>query len=87
MFNFKVENGGATEKPMPATENSKEVCTPAAVDPGECGTGDAPIVGDGVNGEKTEAKSAVAVAAPIADGNSFSPSVCFLLRFSCFTRM
>lgn len=56
---------------MPATENPKEACTPAATDPGECGTGEAPIAGDGVSGPKTGATSAVAVAAPIADGSRF----------------
>lgn len=59
-------------KPVQATENSKEECTPAAEDPGECGTGDALIAGEGVNDEKSEATPAVAVAAPIADGSWFS---------------
>ncbi|KAL5750743.1 hypothetical protein ACOSP7_025346 [Xanthoceras sorbifolium] len=66
----KVENGGAAEKPTQATENSKEACTPEAADPGECGTGDAPISGEGVSGGKPEATSAVAIAAPIADGST-----------------
>ncbi|KAK1557216.1 hypothetical protein Q3G72_020465 [Acer saccharum] len=66
----KAENGGAAEKPMQATENSKEACTPVAADPGECGTGDAPIAGEDVSGGKAEATSAGAVAAPIAEGST-----------------
>ncbi|KAJ0047698.1 hypothetical protein Pint_15685 [Pistacia integerrima] len=66
----KVENGGAAEKPMPATDNSKEMCVPAAADPGECGTGDAPIAGEGVTVGKTEATSAVAMATPVAEGST-----------------
>ncbi|KAK4843365.1 hypothetical protein QYF36_007268 [Acer negundo] len=66
----KAENGGAAEKPMQATENSKEACTPVAADPGECGTGDAPIAGEDVSGGKAEAASAGAVAAPIAEGST-----------------
>ncbi|PON77325.1 Serine/threonine protein kinase [Parasponia andersonii] len=74
---ISVENGGGgSEKSMPAAvaaENSKEVSTPTPppVDPGECGSGDAPIAGDGVSSGKTEAASqAVAVATPIAEGSS-----------------
>ncbi|XVE54501.1 hypothetical protein DITRI_Ditri03aG0086800 [Diplodiscus trichospermus] len=64
----KVENA---EKPMPAAESSKEMCTPPAVDPGDCGNGEAPIDGDGVNAGKGETSSAaVAVASPIADGSA-----------------
>ncbi|KAI4336307.1 hypothetical protein L6164_014847 [Bauhinia variegata] len=71
----KVDNGSASEKPMPAAENSKELCTsePAA-DPGECGSGDAQIAGagagDGLSSGKGDTAPAVAVAAPIADGSS-----------------
>ena len=50
-------------------ESSKEMCTPAAVAPGDCGNGEAPVVGNDVNTAKGETSSAsVAVAAPIADG-------------------
>ncbi|KAK2648239.1 hypothetical protein Ddye_015728 [Dipteronia dyeriana] len=66
----KVENGGAAEKPMQATENSKEACTLVAADPGECGTGDAPIAEEDVSGGKAEATSVGAVAAPIAEGST-----------------
>ncbi|EXC04127.1 ATPase family AAA domain-containing protein 1-A [Morus notabilis] len=69
----KVENGGGSEKSMPAAENSKEVRTPTPppADPGECGSGDAPIAGDGASSAKTEAASqAVAVSTPIAEGTS-----------------
>ncbi|XP_065873285.1 uncharacterized protein [Euphorbia lathyris] len=67
----KGENGGATEKSMPAAENSKEFCSPAAADPAECGPGDAPISGEGggeiVSSGKAEAAPAVAVVTPIAE--------------------
>lgn len=64
-----MENGaGASEKPPP-DEDSKELCTPPPVDPGECGAGDTPIAGDGVKGESSPAM--VAVAPPFADGNFF----------------
>ncbi|XWS60284.1 hypothetical protein CRYUN_Cryun07bG0023300 [Craigia yunnanensis] len=64
----KVESA---EKPMMATESSKEMCTPPAVDPGDCGNGEAPIVGDNVNAGKGETSyAAVAVTAPIADGSA-----------------
>ncbi|XP_044486983.1 uncharacterized protein LOC123212027 isoform X2 [Mangifera indica] len=66
----KVENGGAAEKPMPVTDNSKEMCIPPPADPGECATGDAPISGEGLNGGKTEAAPAVPVATPIAEGST-----------------
>ncbi|XP_021287231.1 LOW QUALITY PROTEIN: uncharacterized protein LOC110418751 [Herrania umbratica] len=64
----KVENA---ENPMPAAESSKEMCTSPAVDPGDCGNGDAPIAGDGVNPGKGETSSTVVpVTAPIADGSA-----------------
>ncbi|XP_039059321.1 uncharacterized protein LOC120203025 isoform X2 [Hibiscus syriacus] len=65
----KVENA---EKPMPAAESSKEMCTPPAVNPGDCGNCEAPIAGDDVNNaEKAETSSAaVAVVPPIADGSA-----------------
>ncbi|XP_022770360.1 uncharacterized protein LOC111313824 isoform X3 [Durio zibethinus] len=64
----KVENA---EKPMPAAESSKEMCTPPAVDPLDCGNGEAPITGDGVNAGKGDTSSAaVAVVSPIADGSA-----------------
>ncbi|XP_007037954.2 PREDICTED: uncharacterized protein LOC18605086 isoform X3 [Theobroma cacao] len=64
----KVENA---ENPMPAAESSKEMCTSPAVDPGDCGNGDAPIAGDGLNLGKGETSSAVVpVTAPIADGSA-----------------
>ena len=54
---------------MPAAESSKEMCTPSAVDPGDCGNGEAPIAGDNVNAGKDETSwAAGAVASPIADG-------------------
>ena len=67
---------------MPATaaENSKEVSTPTPppADPGECGSGDAPIAGDGVSSGKNEvASQAVVVSTPIAEGKCF---FCFLKR-------
>ncbi|KAJ7956060.1 AAA-type ATPase family protein [Quillaja saponaria] len=71
----KVDNGGTSEKPVPATENSKELCTSSpAADPGECGSADAPTTGagagDGMNSGKGDATPAVAVATPIVDGSS-----------------
>ncbi|XP_054805925.1 uncharacterized protein LOC129308665 isoform X3 [Prosopis cineraria] len=68
----KAENGGPSEKPKPAAENSKEVSTPEpAVDPGEC---DAQIAGDGtgdgLTSGKGDAAAGVAVALPIGDGSS-----------------
>lgn len=68
-FDLQVDNnGGASEKPPPAAENSKEVCTPEpAADPGECGSGDAQVAGvgsgDGLSSDKGEVEPA-----PIADG-------------------
>ncbi|XP_020537579.1 uncharacterized protein LOC105640211 isoform X2 [Jatropha curcas] len=70
----KGENGGNAEKPMPATENSKELSPPAAADPAECGSGDSPIAGDAageaVSSGKGEAATAVAVVTPIAEGST-----------------
>ncbi|KAF3436863.1 hypothetical protein FNV43_RR19616 [Rhamnella rubrinervis] len=69
----KAENSGGSDTQMPAAENSKELCMPPPppADPGECGSDDAPIVGDGVSSGKPEAASqAVAVATPIAEGSS-----------------
>ncbi|PPR83964.1 hypothetical protein GOBAR_AA36746 [Gossypium barbadense] len=65
----KVENA---EKSMPAAESSKEMCTPPAVDPGDCGNGETPIAGDDVNnaGKGETSSAAVAVVAPIADGSA-----------------
>ncbi|XP_022994320.1 uncharacterized protein LOC111490081 isoform X5 [Cucurbita maxima] len=71
----KVENGCGSEKSMPAVENSKELCTPPTVDPGEHGPGGGPIVGvdagEGVSSLKEDAApAAVAVTTPIAEGTS-----------------
>ncbi|KAF2314198.1 hypothetical protein GH714_024018 [Hevea brasiliensis] len=70
----KGENGGTAEKPMPAAENSKEFCPPAAANPAECGTGDVPIAGDAageaVSSGKGEVAPAVAVVTPIAEGST-----------------
>ncbi|KAF4377860.1 hypothetical protein G4B88_031526 [Cannabis sativa] len=69
----KVENGGGSEKSMPAAENSKEVSTPTPppADLGECGSGDAPIAEDAVTSAKNEVASEdVAVSTPIAEGTS-----------------
>ncbi|KAK8586470.1 hypothetical protein V6N13_010062 [Hibiscus sabdariffa] len=65
----KVENA---EKPMPAAESSKEMCTPPAVDPGDCGNCEAPIAGDDVNnaGKAETSSAAVAVVPPIADASA-----------------
>ncbi|KAI8018552.1 ATPase family AAA domain-containing protein 1-A [Camellia lanceoleosa] len=65
----KAENGGSSEKSAPA-ENSKEMCSPAAADPPECGPVDPPTagVGEAVSLGKGDAAQAVAVATPIADG-------------------
>ncbi|XVE56603.1 hypothetical protein DITRI_Ditri04bG0024300 [Diplodiscus trichospermus] len=64
----KVENA---EKAMPAAESSKEMCSPPALDPGDCENGEAPIAGDDVNAGKGETSSAaVSVEAPIADGSA-----------------
>ena len=57
---------------MSTAENSEELCPPAASDPAECGTGDAPITG-AASGEplgtgKGEAAPAVAVVTLIAEG-------------------
>uniref|UniRef100_A0A2P2LWR9 Uncharacterized protein LOC8266316 isoform X2 n=1 Tax=Rhizophora mucronata TaxID=61149 RepID=A0A2P2LWR9_RHIMU len=70
----KGENGGASEKSMPVADNSKEFCSPAALDPAERGPGDATIPG-GSGGEdrssgKDEAAPAVAVVVPNADGSA-----------------
>ncbi|XP_011652077.1 uncharacterized protein LOC101214766 isoform X2 [Cucumis sativus] len=71
----KVENGCGSEKSMPAAENSKELCTPPTVDPGEHGPGGGPIagvdVGEGVSSLKEDAApAAVAVNTPTAEGTS-----------------
>ncbi|XP_022137416.1 uncharacterized protein LOC111008871 isoform X3 [Momordica charantia] len=71
----KVENGCGSEKSMPVAENSKELCTPPTVDPGEHGPGGGPIVGvdagEGVSSLKEDAApAAAAVTAPIAEGTS-----------------
>ncbi|KAJ1380470.1 SMAD/FHA domain superfamily, partial [Sesbania bispinosa] len=77
----KVDNGGSSEKPSLASENSKEFCTPEPVpDPGECGSGDPPIAGvdatDAASPPKgdADAKPAVPVTTPVADATcrSFS---------------
>ncbi|KAL1301367.1 uncharacterized protein [Arachis hypogaea] len=62
-------SGGASEKPVTAAEDSKELRAPeAAADPGECGTAnDAQIAG---NDGKADVPPAVPVAAPIADGST-----------------
>ncbi|KAK9277994.1 hypothetical protein L1049_027551 [Liquidambar formosana] len=67
----KVENGGATEKSTPSAENSKDVCSPAALDPGECDSVDPPIadVGDAVNSEKVEAVE-IPLVTPLAEVSS-----------------
>ncbi|CAL5375541.1 unnamed protein product [Camellia sinensis] len=67
----KAENGGSSEKSAPA-ENSKEMCSPAAVDPPEYGPVDPPTagVGEAVSLGKGDAAQAVAVATSIADGSS-----------------
>ncbi|KAL7191723.1 hypothetical protein ACSBR2_023748 [Camellia fascicularis] len=67
----KAENGGSSEKSAPA-ENSKEMCSPAAADPPECGPVDPPTagVGEAASLGKGDAAQAVAVATPIADGSS-----------------
>ncbi|XP_023519528.1 uncharacterized protein LOC111782918 isoform X1 [Cucurbita pepo subsp. pepo] len=71
----KVENGCGSEKSMPVVENSKELCTPPTVDPGDNGPGGGPIagvdVGEGVSSLKEDAApAAVAVTTPIAEGTS-----------------
>ncbi|XP_015579764.1 uncharacterized protein LOC8266316 isoform X2 [Ricinus communis] len=70
----KGENGGTAEKPMPAAENSKELCPPVVSDPAECGASDAPIAVDGrgeaLSSGKGEAAPAVAVVTPIAEGST-----------------
>ncbi|OAY47942.1 uncharacterized protein LOC110616864 isoform X4 [Manihot esculenta] len=70
----KGENGGTAEKPIPAVENSKESCPPAAADPAECEPGDAQIAGDAageaVSSGKDEVSPAVAVVTPIAEGST-----------------
>ncbi|CAL5445197.1 unnamed protein product [Camellia sinensis] len=67
----KAENDVSSKKSAPA-ENSKEMCSPAAVDPPECGLVDPPTagVGEAVSLGKGDAAQAVAVATPIADGSS-----------------
>lgn len=75
-FGFQVENGCGSEKSMPAAENSKELCTPPTVDPGEHGPGGGPIAGvdagEGVSSLKEDAApAAVAVTTPIAEGRWF----------------
>ncbi|KAJ8752665.1 hypothetical protein K2173_005554 [Erythroxylum novogranatense] len=68
----KGENGGASEKPMPAADSSKELCPPAATHPAERDSGDSPVAvgggGETVSLGKEEAAPAVAVVTPIADG-------------------
>ncbi|KAK7265565.1 hypothetical protein RJT34_33186 [Clitoria ternatea] len=68
----KVDNGASAEKPVPPAENSKELRTSEpAPDPGECGSGDAPIAGasvaDGLTSARDDTAPAVPVTAPIAD--------------------
>ncbi|KAI8543958.1 hypothetical protein RHMOL_Rhmol08G0257700 [Rhododendron molle] len=67
----KVDNGSASEKSTQA-ENSKELSSPPAVDPPECGAVDPPTADDDGDGEavKEEAAQAVSVATPIAEGSS-----------------
>ncbi|OWM90583.1 uncharacterized protein LOC116187611 isoform X2 [Punica granatum] len=60
----KEDNGGASERPMPAAENSKELCSPLAAE-------DAAVAGDdGASTAKGELTPAVAVAPPVAEGTS-----------------
>ena len=69
---FQGENGGVTEKPIPTTENSKEL-SPPEEDPDDHGPGDAPNNGGGggalISGKGQEtATPAVAIVTPIAEG-------------------
>lgn len=66
---FQVDNGSASEKSTQA-ENSKELSSPPAVDPPECGAVDPPTADEDGGGEavKEEAAQAVSVATPIAEG-------------------
>lgn len=68
----KEDSGGASDRPMPAADNSKELCSPPApTDPAECADGDAAVTGDDcVSTAKGEVTPAVAVAAPIPEGTS-----------------
>ncbi|KAI3435285.1 AAA domain-containing protein [Psidium guajava] len=68
----KEDSGGGSDRPMPAADNSKELCSPAAVtEPAECADGDAVVAGDDcVSAAKGEVAPAVAVAAPIHEGTS-----------------
>ncbi|XAR50320.1 Adenosinetriphosphatase [Bertholletia excelsa] len=75
----KVDNGGASEKSTPA-ENSKDLFSPPAVDPSECGAGDPSAAvlggaGEALNSGKGGAAQAVALATPIAEGSSPIPVV------------
>ncbi|XP_050221289.1 uncharacterized protein LOC126671551 [Mercurialis annua] len=71
----KGENGGgAAEKPMPETDNSKELFPPLVSDPAECGATDAPVSvdggGDAVCSGKADVAPAVDVVSPIAEGST-----------------
>lgn len=74
---YQVDSSGAaTEKPVPAVDNSNELCaTVSGADPVECGSGDPPISGgasgEAVNSGKDEAALAAPVSAPIAEGCCF----------------
>ena len=76
-FLWQAEHGGASEKSPEATavtagaaEKSKEACelTSPPADPGECGSGEAPIAADGASSGKTEAAS---TQAQIIEGTRF----------------
>ncbi|KAF9668010.1 hypothetical protein SADUNF_Sadunf15G0082300 [Salix dunnii] len=71
---LKGENGGVTEKPIPTTENSKEL-SPPEEEPDDHGPGDAPNNGGGggalISGKGQETVTpALAVVTPVAEGST-----------------
>ncbi|KAK7291556.1 hypothetical protein RIF29_06796 [Crotalaria pallida] len=70
----KVDNGGSSEKPMPAAENSKELPTPEpAPDPGECASGDAQIAGVGAVSSGKAAATTTPILTPITASAAVPP--------------
>lgn len=62
LFPFQEDSGGVSERPVPAAENSKELCAPRA-------TEDAAVAGnDAASDAKGELTPAVAVTPPIPEG-------------------
>lgn len=62
LFSFQEDNGAASDRPMPAAENSKELCSQLAPE-------DATVTGDQVaSAAKGELTPSVSMAPPVAEG-------------------